>query len=260
MPIFNGLDSIDFTELDSNNLFNNPQTNTPAAKAQKTESPLDYILTKRITCPVCGLTTDDYTIRRSMLREVDKESDMRTHYRIIDPIRYDISLCVHCGYAASQSNFSKINDRQAMEVMEKIFPNFISKPYHLPISAVEAIERYKMALLCAVVKNVKKGDKGMMCLKTAWLYRDLGDSRNELVFIKNAYKFFMDAFSSENFPIAGMGDATLLYLIADLAWRSGDSDAARRWVSQLLVKRGITNNLRYRGENLREILKEEKHE
>ena len=99
----------------------------------------------------------------------------------------------------------------------------------------EAITKHKLALLNAVVKKSSVSEKAYICLKTAWLFlrgkaESIGRSApeseekakleaEELQFIDNAYSGFMEAISRENFPMCGMDENTVMYLISDLAIR-----------------------------------------
>jgi hypothetical protein len=257
MGMFEGLESLGFKDLSEFDLFAGSEGEQGGKKKaeKKEETPMDYLLAKSFECPVCGLDFEDYMIRKSLLKVVSTDTDFRTYYQTVDPTRYDVLVCIYCGYAALHPQFARISDKQAMLVMEKIMPSFVTKEYTVPYSVEHAIERYKLALLCCVVKNAKNGEKGNLCLKIAWLYRDLKDEANEKQFLGNALKLFKDAYASETFPIAAMDENTMQLLIAELARRVGNYSDAKKWISALIVNKNISSKLRVRAEDVRDMIR-----
>jgi len=255
--IFDGLESLGFKELQEVDLLDKNTISDTNDTTEEEDTPMNYLSPKVFTCPVCGLKFTDYLVKISKLQVVSVDTDLRTIYRTIDPNFYDVILCVHCGYAALQNQFAHITEKQANTVMEKVMPSFKSKIYPVPLSPKHAVERYKMALLCAVTKEVKSGEKALICLKTAWLYRDMSDEENEMLFLSNACKLFMDAFSSESFPVGHFDEVTVQLLIAELARRTGDIEEAIKWISAVMQRRKIGPALKRRADAIRELIREQ---
>jgi len=252
--VFNGLESLGFKELNEIDICKKDHKET-TAQQEKEENPTQYLMRKSFICPVCGLEFTDYLVRPSKLRVLDTDTDLRTIYRTIDPNYYDVVLCIHCGYAALHHRFNHLSERQADAVMEKILPSFKSKIYPMPLSSEHAVERHKLALLCSVAKGANSGEKAFLCLKTAWLYRDLEDTDNELLFLKNAYTLFKDAYTNESSPFGPFDENTTHMLIAELARRTGDFDEAKMWISRLMNKKGITTVIKKRSEVIRDLIR-----
>ena len=253
--IFDGLESLGFKELQEVDLLdknNHKDTNDQAEE----ESPMSYLTPKVFTCPVCGLDFTDYLVKKSKLQVVETDTDLRTTYHVIDPNYYDVILCIHCGYAALQSQFDHITEKQANAVMEKVMPSFKSKNYPVPLSAQHAVERYKIALLCAVTKEAKSGEKAFLCLKTAWLYRDMGDEENELLFLSNAYKLFINAIDTGALPVGPFDEITVHVLVAELARRIGNYEEAARWIGAVTRHRKVGAATKKRAETIMELIKE----
>ncbi|MDR2006236.1 MAG: DUF2225 domain-containing protein, partial [Acidaminococcales bacterium] len=78
-----------------------------------------YVVEK--SCPLCG-GVFPATKARSKLRMVRQDTDFNMIYEQINPLYYSVWFCPHCGYAASESNFSDILDKQA-EVLRKFLKN-----------------------------------------------------------------------------------------------------------------------------------------
>ena len=126
-----------------------------------------------------------------------------------------------------------------------------------------------MALANAIVKKTKASEKAYICLKTAWLLRSKAehldknlpdyeaqkkqceDEENE--FLRNALDGFMTARRSESFPMCGLDQATVDYLIAVTALRFGEWDLAGRLVMNVL--QSSTNpRMKDRARELKEIV------
>ena len=110
-----------------------------------------------------------------------------------------------------------------------------------------------MALANAIVKKTKASEKAYICLKTAWLLRskaehldqDLPDYEaqkkqcedGENEFLRNALDGFMTARRSEGFPMCGLDQSTVDYLIAVTAVRFGQHEVAGRLVNPRMKDR-----------------------
>lgn len=258
MNLFEGLESLGFDGLGETDIFKKKEkeVNKKGEPINK-EDPMDYLYSKEFSCPVCDRVFINFIVRKSKLKLVGMESDLKPNYQTIDPNRYDVLLCDHCGYASLLSGFARISDKQIDLVQKTITPRFTSKEYPIPLSAEDAVERYKLALLNAVTKGVKASEKAILCLKIAWLYRDLNNEDNEQLFLRNALAGLKEAYTSESFPIGSMDENTTEYVIGELARRTGERSEAMRWISALIVKKNLQKGLRERAMNIKELLRAE---
>jgi uncharacterized protein (DUF2225 family) len=237
--------------------FETPVTNNvPETEADKTEDPMNYIYPKTFECPVCGKKFTDYVVQQSKLRLIKKDTDMKPYYKIIDPSRYDVLLCGNCGYAATFLSYKNISERQIDLIKEKVTPVFKHKETPEPRTIEDAIERYKYAMLNSTVKGAKGSEKAMFCLKIAWFYRDLHDTANESLYLKNALDGLKKAYSSENFPIISLNETSMELLIAELSRRCGEYRDAVRWASEVAVKKDIPRAIKDRAIAIKDMVKE----
>lgn len=258
MGLLDGLESMGFQGLQSEDIFKKEaKPQSKQAANGELETPMDFLFTKSFTCPVCEFNFSAYVVRKSKLRLDNVETDMKPNYKIIDPGYYDVLLCDSCGYAAMMSAFNRVSDKQAERILKEIKPRFVPKEFPVPFTPAQAVERYKMALLTAVIKGVKSGEKAILCLKLAWLHRDLGDKANEQIFLQNALTGLKDAYENESFPIGGMDGSTVEYMIAELSRRTGNITDAMKWISSLMVRRDISKTLRDRADLVRDLIREE---
>lgn len=121
---------------------------------------------------------------------------------------------------------------------------------------------HKLALVSTVVKRGKNSERAYCCLKLAWLYRGkweaCTDEENrkklkleELELLGKAYEGFSTAVSKENFPMCGMDELTLDYLVADLARQLGKFDVAEKWISSVILSHSANERIKEKARDLR---------
>ncbi len=227
--------------------------------AQQAVRPDNYIFSRKYTCPVCNSEFENWALRMSRLKLDRMDTDLKPYYDPFNTIYYDAVICSHCGYASMQSNFKNVTDAQIELIKNKVVPRF--KPVEYPIIYTPdiAIERFNQVLLNAIVKGAKPSEKAYICLKMAWLNRDRRNVQKEKKYIRLAIKGFTLANEKETFPIFGMDEPTTLYLIGELTRRLGeDLDEALKYISYVLVNRNITERLKERATEVKELIRKNK--
>ena len=73
-------------------------------------------------------------------------------------------------------------------------------------------------------------------------------------YLKNALEGFMSAIQSENFPMCGMDELTVDYLIAVLATEYDKLDVASKLVSQIIVSPTANSRMKDKAREVKEIL------
>lgn len=256
-PTGNIYDELD--KIDINNLFSDTTSkgkkNNNIQDMSAIIKPEDCLYEKTYKCNVCGHSFKAKTIRRGKTKFIDNDIDLKSHFEPIQPDYYDVVICDKCGYSAVLSKFNKITQTQSFLITENISKRFVPRKYPELYTVDVAIERFKLALLNCVTINAKDGEKAYICLKLAWLYRDKKDKKNEITFLTSAYKGFMIAFSKESFPICGMDENTLSYILAATAYNLGLKQQAVKLLSMLFVRRNLNPRLKLKMEELREILR-----
>lgn len=211
----------------------------------------EFLFDKSYTCPVCGRKFKARTIRTGRVRLVGSDQDLRPRYEQIEVLKYDVIMCPCCGYTALSRFFEFVTPQQAKNIKDRISVSFTSPTEIKEVYTYdEALERYQMALANAIVKKTKASEKAYICLKTAWLLRSRAehldrelpdyetqkkqceDGENE--FLRNAMEGFMTARRSESFPMCGLDQPTVDYLIAVTAARFEQYDMAGRLVMDIL--------------------------
>ena len=82
--------------------------------------------------------------------------------------------------------------------------------------------------------------------------------QEELAYIKQAYMGFTSAVQSETFPMCGMDEMTTIYLLADLARRSGDRAQALKLLGEVIVSKNAQGRLKEKARELKDLIMESK--
>lgn len=235
----------------------------------------NFIFDKNIQCPVCDRMFVNKTMKSGRAKLLGTDQDLRPRYDGIDSVKYDVELCPHCGYAALGRFFPLVTDTQARQIRETISQKVHLRTYDgETYSYDEAEERYKLALVNAIVKKARAGEKAYICLKGAWLCRghaesleqeaqekgtDTGERQQELrrqeqEYLVNAYQGFCEAAKTERFPICGMDEMTFDYLQAVLALRVKRYEDSSRMISKILTSTASNARMKDKVRDLKEQL------
>ena len=212
----------------------------------------DFLFDKSFTCPICDAEFKARTVKIGKAKLAGSDLDLRPRYEQIDLLKYDVIMCPECGYASLSRFFKFVTSPQAKNIREKISATFKpQKEYKELYTYDEALERYKLTLANAIVKQTRASEKAYICLKTAWLLRGKGEhldknlpdyeaqkkecEEGENAFLKNALEGFLAARQTESFPMCGMDEPTVDYVIAVTAMRF-EQDKARD-IKEMLMKK-----------------------
>ena len=274
MNLFEGLEKFGLQAQSVGNLFEEekkPNTTNAAGEAVE-EIPAEdvFLLDKGVRCTVCDKGFKAKMVKAGRIKRLESDLDLRPRYQYIDTIKYDVLSCPNCGYTAMNRYFEHLPSVQIKLIKEQVCANF------KPTGEVEpatydydtAIGRYKLALYTTMVKKGKLSEKAYTCLKIAWLYRgkaetlDQADAayeatlkvckEQEEVFYRQAYEGFMKAVSAEMFPICGMDQNTMDYLLAYMAAYFKDYVTASKCIANILQSQSAPNKIKERARDLKE--------
>lgn len=278
--ILSGLKDLGLGNLEKKSLFGEEEKqaevkNEPVQQPEKKQiDEHEYVFAKSHTCPVCFKDFKAPAIRQSKLRPAGMDKDLRPKFKNFDPMKYDVILCPHCGYAALGRFFHNITPPQAKLVREGISRNFKPLPEREVFNYDEAFVRYQLALGNAMVKRGKNSEKAYLCLKMAWMLRSKKEAieagmeevdrkdylqimeeleQDETELLSNAIDGFMTARQSESFPMCGMDEVTLDYIICMNAMKLKNYDLTNQMLNVLLVRSGLNPHLK---DNLIEVKEE----
>ena len=274
MGLFSGLEALGFKN-DNMQVYEQkdekPVGDDSAKEAVKTTlKEEDYLFLKTHKCPVCDETFKSLAVRAGKLHSTGQDEDLRPLYQGMDPIKYDAILCPHCGYAALSRYFDNMMPHQAKKLRAEVKAKFkgmnISETFY---AYDEALLRYKMVLMSDVIGGVKHSRRAYTCLKMAWIIRGKLEQegpnlsaeecnklhQNEMDCIQNAYEGYTTALSNETFPMSGMDEPTVCYLIAELAFKLEKYRESLLMISQLVVRKDISSRMKDKALELKERIR-----
>jgi len=219
------------------------------------ENMKDHIFDKSVVCPVCNNKFKTKAVKTKSPRIATKDSDFFIRYTVANPYFYDVWICNSCGYAAMKSDFETLRSFRQELVCSNITPKWKPREYPNILDANLAIERYKLALLNAVLIQMPSSTKAMISLKIAWMYRFLEDFEHEQPFLMQALDAFNDAYINEPFPIYGLQRDSLMYLLGELNRRVGNNDDALRWFSKTIVNTNTSFRIKELARNGRDLIR-----
>ena len=272
--IFSDLSSMGLGNLSGVNIFDeeDKQKSEKKEKVVQVVTEEDFLFEKSVQCPVCDKDFKVKTVKTGKARLIGSDSDLRPKYQGIDTVKYDVIACPGCGYSALSRFFNYMTSHQAKTIKENVSANFKGLPETGSLYTYDdAIARYKLALLNTVVKKAKMSERAYTCLKIAWLYRGKAETlpaetpdidkvkaeckAAEKEFIANAYEGFSSAISKELFPICGMDEITLNYLLADLANQIGKKDDALKMISRVITSPAANQRIKDKARELKDSIK-----
>ncbi len=270
MGILSGLGNLGLGKLEDAALFEKEES-VPAGQQKATEREVtesDFLFDKSYTCTVCDKEFKVRTIKAGKAKLLGTDTDLRPKYEKVDPLKYDVIACPHCGYASISRYFKSITPPQAKLIKENISKNFKTFAVKEEYSYDDALERYQLALANAVVKRARASEKAYTCLKMAWLVRGKMETYNlealdydevmgqlqkdEAELLENAMEGFISARQTENFPMCGMDEMTVDYLIAVTASKFQKYDIASRLISGILVSQNANTRMKDKARDLKQ--------
>jgi len=213
------------------------------------------IYDKKVVCPVCGSETKIKAPKKGSFRMLKKDSDLMQNYEGVNPLFYGIEFCNECGYASLPAYFNTIRENQKNLIINNVSLKWKKNLYPDEYTVDVAIKQHKLALLNAVVKESLPSEKALICLRISWFYRMKEDNENERRFQEQCITAFEQAYMSENLPVGGLDNWTLLYLIGELYRRIGNNEKASSYFSQVLTSTGAPSKIKEMVRDARDLMK-----
>lgn len=271
MGLLSGLSNFGLGKLEEADIYEAEKKEEKAAPEPVKEKVFDeneVLFDKSCECPVCSKQFTYRAVRTGKARLVGQDPDLRPKYENFEPAKYDVIVCPNCGYAVLQKYLAPLPQAQVKLVMDNIYGKVKGVPNSKIISFDEAIQRYQLALASSIVKKAKDSEKAYVCLKLAWIIRAKKESLDENMenydemmaqlradeneAFNSAFEGFVSARQKENFPMAGMDETTLDYLLAVMASRFGKYDIAQKLISSILTSKTANNRIKDRARDLKE--------
>ena len=274
MGLFSGLESFGFANTDLKVYSDNTEKEVTAKEETGKKEPVvkeeDCLFPKTHKCPICDKEFKSLAVRAGKIRSIGQDDDLRPLYKDVDPLKYDAIVCPHCGYAALSRYFNHVMPVQGKKLRAEVQSRFKGMELSTDcFSYDEAITHYKMVLMCDVVGGVKNSRKAYTCLKLAWVLRGKAEKegpkmtpeecdalhKEELECIEHAYEGYRMAFSAESFPMSGMDEMTVCYLLAELAFELEKYRESLQMLSNIIGSNSVSPRLKDKAVDLKERIR-----
>ncbi len=236
----------------------------------------EFIFDRKMTCIVCDQPFTTKTLKSSRARRLESDVDLRPRYEHIDTLKYGICSCPNCGYSALNSAFSHLSPRQINNIKEQVCVHVLPEDRSgcSSYSYDQALRMHELALRCADAKLAKNGEKAYLHLLMAWLLREKEKEAEQISIeeLRNqetaacheqaeehylaAFEGFQQAMMNEMFPIAGLNQPTLEYILAYMAFHFGKLEVAAKLIGSVLTTSGAPRTIKDRALDLKdEVIK-----
>lgn len=203
----------------------------------------DVLYEKSVKCPVCNNNFSSKKLRLSACVVDRRDEDFCIYYKSYNPMHYEIFVCPHCGYAASENSFDNLTLIELNKIKEILSGKMVGRSFCNERSINDAIDSFKLALFIANARDAKKSIIAGLCLKLAWLYRELQDEK-ETVFLKYALENYSMAYDKEETPIGNLDEISIQYLLGELSRRLNKFTDAVFWFNKAVNNPQRVNNPR----------------
>jgi hypothetical protein len=191
-----------------------------------------------VTCLCCEATYQTSRVRPSFKKGKFTDTDFCVYYRddLPNPDYYVIRVCPYCGFACSENFSPKMEDRHRRKFYEQISSKWEKRDYGGERTWQDALDTYKLALLCAQIKEEKERVIAGLLHHIAWLYRYKNMTEMENRFLQFALNSYIKVYEVEGPDI---DNARLMYLIGELNRRLKNYNEAVKWFARVVNDKEI---------------------
>ncbi len=198
------------------------------------ENTLKWTYSKKFTCPLCARETPSLVAKTDCVQEESVDTDMCTHYRLVNPTFYFVVVCRHCGFAFPESSMDKIRPAKARLVNQQL-PQICSKQDFSGVRTIDdAISAYRLAITCQNLAGAKNAVMGRLYMLMSCLCRHKKMQKEERDCMKTALEYLEKAYNYET-SVDARAELNLIYLIGELYGRLGRPGKAVEWFKQVVV-------------------------
>lgn len=186
---------------------------------------------KNIKCPICNNPFSSKRLRASACRVDKRDEDFCTFYKSHNPMHYEILVCPHCAYAASENSFDNLSQKEIATIKELLSGKVINRSFCGERTITDALDSFKLALFLAKSRNAKNSIIAGLSLKLAWIYREMKDEK-EIGFLEHALENYKVAYDKEDLPLGNLDEISVQYLLGELSRRLHKLNDAVFWFNK----------------------------
>lgn len=196
------------------------------------EHNLGALMNKSHVCPICKTGFDALTVRPSKLSVTSTDSDLRYHYKGIEPIYYEVLTCPNCLYSALPDVFGE-PDKSKPDILHGLEPlkSSVGDLFTSDKSTESIFAGFYLALHTAPISYIKyQMVAGKLLYKLSRVYQDVGDEALASSTAKRALDNYLYAYS--NVGTSPSQEQQICVLIGELYLKQNDLKNAVSFLSK----------------------------
>ena len=198
-----------------------------------------YTFTVEKDCPICGQSTRVVKTRARLVKERTDE-DFCVHYKDFNPYYYRVWICEHCGFAGDEKTFtSQMPDRDRQKIKKFLNGKKVSVAFTENRDLPEAVASFRLAIFFLDLIDASFSRRAGLYLGLAWIYRFAEDEERENETIRKAAELYDHSIMTERYPIGGMTDLMVIYILGAIYFRIGDFEKCTQYLSRLIGNKEI---------------------
>lgn len=186
---------------------------------------------KSYKCPICNNGFASNRIRTAACRVDKRDEDFCVTYKDYNPTHYEILVCPQCGYAASENSFDTLSTKELNAIKEILSGRVVTRSFCGARTINDALDSFKLALFIAKSREAKNSVIAGLCLKLAWIYREMKDEK-EKDYLLHALENYKEAYDKEPLPLGNLDEISVQYLLGELSRRLDKLDDAVFWFNK----------------------------
>ncbi|MDR1117176.1 MAG: DUF2225 domain-containing protein [Oscillospiraceae bacterium] len=211
---------------------------------------------KTFTCPICGKSFRSLSVRTSKLVAESTDSDMRVHYKDIEPMYYDVTTCPSCYYTALVDSFTEGSANKAQfEAKMKEYRNGLKLKFNRDRDTDAVFKGYYLALLCVpICFRSNSAVAAKLWLKLSRLYSDCGDEKMSGVAAEHSLEEYLNTYTKQ--IVTDSQGHQICVMLGELYIKKGDYKDARQYFFKVISDRSAAPVLKKHAENRIEDIKD----
>ena len=191
---------------------------------------------KKVECLHCKKSFSTMKVRSKFIKVSATDTDFMPVYAEgdIPAMYYNVFVCEHCGFSFTEDFSRYFAPGTSEEIQSQITDKWVHHDFKGERTVFQAIQVYKLALICTDIKKEKHVAKAGLALRLAWFYRSLRNAGQEQRFLEIARNQYMESFSTEDYASTQMSATRIMYLVAELSRRVNDMENATRFFSKVI--------------------------
>ena len=193
---------------------------------------------KDFECQFCGNSFSQVRVFSSAIMVESRDEDLKPNYRGVNALYYQLVTCPECYLTIFERDFGKLvipDDKK--DKVELVLKNAKKQFGELNLgnerTVDDAIKQFSIAAAIYTVISHKR-DAAEAYLKLAWLFREKGDKKQELIALGKALKLFEDYYRGD--IVKDEEEPMILFYLGEINKLLGNRREAVRWFSILSNK------------------------